>query len=140
MRDEFVPANRLYDIESGTTIVHPAHQATDEDVREALEENEVRADGGLSWSEDVSSATIEGTRVPVVQIDRIDGDIVVSVDVATAVSEGFEFVDIWQCKRVTVSICGQEFAATITSCSIEHGIAAIGLTDCEPFGAAGDSR
>ncbi|WP_281246927.1 hypothetical protein [Natrinema salaciae] len=33
----FVPASRLYDVESGTPIAHPAHQATDEDVRRALE-------------------------------------------------------------------------------------------------------
>ncbi|SFC65510.1 hypothetical protein SAMN05444422_11356 [Halobiforma haloterrestris] len=140
MCEEFVPASRLYHVESRTPIAHPAHQASDEDVREALEDREVRADGGPSWSEEVSSTTIEGTRVPVVQIDRIDGDVVVSVDVATGVDEGFEFTDIWQCKRVTVSISGREFAATITGCNIEHGIAAIGLTDCEPFGTAGDSR
>jgi hypothetical protein len=32
----FVPASRLYDIENRTPIAHPAHQATDEDVRRAL--------------------------------------------------------------------------------------------------------
>ncbi|MFC4542007.1 hypothetical protein ACFO5R_08720 [Halosolutus amylolyticus] len=96
-------------------------------------------------SRDDRSVTIDGARVPVVQIDRIDGDVIVSIDVATAVREGFEFTNIWQCKRVTVSISGREFAATITNCSIEHGVAAIGLTDCELFGSdtdrdGGDSR
>jgi len=47
----FVPANRLYDIESRTPIAHPAHQATDADVRRALENREVRADGGYSLSD-----------------------------------------------------------------------------------------
>jgi len=47
----FVPANRLYDIESRTPIAHPAHQATDADVRRALENREVRADGGYSSSD-----------------------------------------------------------------------------------------
>ncbi|SER93515.1 hypothetical protein [Natrinema salaciae] len=36
----FVPANRLYDVESGTVIAHPATQASDEDVRRALEGGE----------------------------------------------------------------------------------------------------
>lgn len=33
----FVPASRLYDVESRTPIAHPAHQATDADVRQAVE-------------------------------------------------------------------------------------------------------
>ncbi|WP_276252992.1 hypothetical protein [Halomontanus rarus] len=33
----FVPASRLYDVPSGTTIEHPALEATDDDVRRALE-------------------------------------------------------------------------------------------------------
>ncbi|WP_279387662.1 hypothetical protein [Natrarchaeobius chitinivorans] len=33
----FVPASQLYDVSSGTSVVHPAHQATDADVRRALE-------------------------------------------------------------------------------------------------------
>ncbi|MDS0473795.1 hypothetical protein [Natrinema sp. 1APR25-10V2] len=45
MRDEFVPASRLYDVESRTPIAHPAHQATDADVRQAFEEREAQADG-----------------------------------------------------------------------------------------------
>ncbi|WP_436347404.1 hypothetical protein [Natronorubrum sp. FCH18a] len=48
---EFVPASRLYDVESRTPIAHPAHQATDADVRHALEEREIRADGGHSSSD-----------------------------------------------------------------------------------------
>ncbi|MXV63880.1 hypothetical protein GS429_17800 [Natronorubrum sp. JWXQ-INN-674] len=44
---EFVPASRLYNVESRTPIAHPAHQATDDDVRRALEgDREIRADGG----------------------------------------------------------------------------------------------
>lgn len=46
MTTEFVPASRLYHVESRTPIAHPAHQASDEDVRDALEERAVRADGG----------------------------------------------------------------------------------------------
>jgi hypothetical protein len=34
---EFVPASRLYHVESRTPIAHPAEQATDEQVRRALE-------------------------------------------------------------------------------------------------------
>ena len=53
----FVPASELYDIESQTPIAHPAHQATDADVRRALEdrEREIRADGGkclTRWCDD----------------------------------------------------------------------------------------
>ena len=128
----FVPASELYDVESQTPIAHPAHQATDADVRRALEDQdrmrEIRADGGRH------SATIDGTRVPVVQIDRFDDDLILNVNVASAVNNGFDFTGIWQCKRVTVSITGGEFAATIGACSVEHGIAAIQLTDCELFG------
>ena len=47
---EFVPASRLYDLESRTPIAHPAHQATDADVRKALKQREIRADGGRSSS------------------------------------------------------------------------------------------
>ncbi|WP_176393213.1 hypothetical protein [Natronolimnobius baerhuensis] len=43
---EFVRASRLYHVWSRTPIAHPAHQASDVDVRRALEEREVRADGG----------------------------------------------------------------------------------------------
>ena len=46
----FVPASQLYDVENRTPIVHPAHQATDEDVRRALADREVRADGGIDHS------------------------------------------------------------------------------------------
>ncbi|OIB56229.1 hypothetical protein [Natrialba sp. SSL1] len=42
----FVPASRLYDVESRTPIAHPAHQATDEEVRRAVENREIRTDGG----------------------------------------------------------------------------------------------
>ena len=39
MREEpFVPASQLYDVGSQTPIAHPAHQATDDDVRRALED------------------------------------------------------------------------------------------------------
>ncbi|MCU4743391.1 hypothetical protein [Natronoglomus mannanivorans] len=36
----FVPASRLYDVHSETTIEHPAVQALDDDVRRALERGE----------------------------------------------------------------------------------------------------
>ncbi|SEH14628.1 hypothetical protein SAMN04487967_1693 [Natronorubrum sediminis] len=45
----FVPASELYHVESGTPIAHPAHQATDADVKRALEaegDREVCTDGG----------------------------------------------------------------------------------------------
>ncbi|WP_164722116.1 hypothetical protein [Haloterrigena salifodinae] len=42
----FVPTSELYDIESRTPIAHPAHQATDADVRRVLEQREIRSDGG----------------------------------------------------------------------------------------------
>lgn len=43
MTREFVPANRLFDVQSGERLAHPAYQATDDDVREA-----VRLNGGES--------------------------------------------------------------------------------------------
>ena len=55
---EFVPASELYDIESRTPIAHPAHQATDADVRRALEQREVRIDGG-----DASSGTVRSGKI-----------------------------------------------------------------------------
>ncbi len=51
MRSGFVPASRLYDVESRTPIAHPAHQATDADVRRALEERAIRTDGGTASSD-----------------------------------------------------------------------------------------
>ncbi|WP_275086347.1 hypothetical protein [Natronorubrum halophilum] len=36
--DSFVPASRLYNVDSRTPIAHPAHQATDEQVRRALKD------------------------------------------------------------------------------------------------------
>ncbi|AEH35963.1 hypothetical protein [Halopiger xanaduensis] len=133
---EFVRANRLYDVENRTPIAHPAHQASDADVRRALEERddrEIRTDGGTDSSERYVPVTIDGERVPAEQVDRFDGDVIVSVPVASAVSEGFDFSGIWRCKRVTVKIFGREFAATIAACSIEHGVAGIQLTECESF-------
>ncbi|MCU4972943.1 hypothetical protein OB955_09325 [Halobacteria archaeon AArc-m2/3/4] len=47
----FVPASRLYDVRSKTTIEHPAAQASDADVQRALEEREIRADGGADSSD-----------------------------------------------------------------------------------------
>ena len=57
---------------------------------------------------------------PAEQIDRYDGDLIVHVDVASAVSKAFDFSGIWRCKRVTVSIDGREFAATVSTCSLRH--------------------
>ncbi|AFO55970.1 MULTISPECIES: hypothetical protein [unclassified Natrinema] len=48
MHSGFVRASRLYDVASRTPIAHPTHQATDEDVRHALEDREVCTDGGQS--------------------------------------------------------------------------------------------
>ncbi|OVE84728.1 hypothetical protein B2G88_10110 [Natronolimnobius baerhuensis] len=62
------------------------------------------------------------------------------VEVAAAVSEGFDFTGIWRCKRVTVETPGIQFTATITACSVEHGIAAIRLADRETVKSDGDSR
>ncbi|PCR89407.1 hypothetical protein CP557_01945 [Natrinema ejinorense] len=50
MRSGFVQASELYDVDSRTPIAHPAHQATDEDVRQAFDDREIRADGGHSSS------------------------------------------------------------------------------------------
>ena len=53
MCSEFVPASELYHVESRTPIAHPAHQATDADVRRALEaegDREVCTDGGTDSS------------------------------------------------------------------------------------------
>ena len=50
MSEAFVPASELYDIESRTPIAHPAHQATDADVRRALERRKIRTDGGNASS------------------------------------------------------------------------------------------
>ncbi|WP_275039633.1 hypothetical protein [Natrialba chahannaoensis] len=36
-RTLFVRASQLYDVDSRTPIAHPAHQATDEEVRRATE-------------------------------------------------------------------------------------------------------
>lgn len=52
---EFVPASRLYDVDSRMPIAHPAHQATNADVRRALEQREIRIDGGHSSSDTVQS-------------------------------------------------------------------------------------
>ncbi|WP_277410045.1 hypothetical protein [Natrinema longum] len=37
MTDEFVRASRLYDVETRTVLVHPAYQATDDEIRHSLE-------------------------------------------------------------------------------------------------------
>ncbi|AFO58810.1 MULTISPECIES: hypothetical protein [Natrinema] len=37
MTAEFVRASRLYDVETRTPIAHPTYQATESDVRRALE-------------------------------------------------------------------------------------------------------
>ena len=50
MFDLFVRASELYDVDSRTPIAHPAHQASDDEVKRALEQREVRADGGTSSS------------------------------------------------------------------------------------------
>lgn len=44
----FVPASRLYDVESRTAIAHPAAQATDEEVRRAIENPAIQTDSGHS--------------------------------------------------------------------------------------------
>ncbi|WP_277410066.1 hypothetical protein [Natrinema longum] len=37
MRSGFVQASELYDVESRSPIAHPAHQATDAEIRRTLE-------------------------------------------------------------------------------------------------------
>ncbi len=100
-----------------------------EDLRDAAGERQLVTDGGQSVDRDEQSVTIDGDRVPVVQIDRFDGDVIVSVKVSTAVRQGFDFTGIWQCKPVTASIGGREFSATVSGCTIEHGVAAIRLNE-----------
>jgi len=51
MHSGFVRASELYDVENGMPIAHPAHQATDADVRRALEDREVCTDGGQPSSD-----------------------------------------------------------------------------------------
>ncbi|ELY46168.1 hypothetical protein [Natronorubrum tibetense] len=60
---EFVPASQLYIVESRTPIAHPAHQATDADVQNALEEREIRADGGRTHSSSAPDCYDCGARV-----------------------------------------------------------------------------
>ncbi|NGM69993.1 hypothetical protein G6M89_13405 [Natronolimnobius sp. AArcel1] len=45
---EFVRASRLYHVSSRTPIAHPAHQASDDDVRHVPEDRKIRTDGGHS--------------------------------------------------------------------------------------------
>lgn len=66
----FVPASQLYDVGSQTPIAHPAHQATDEDVRRALEEQESRIDDGPDQLIDRNSVPPQGQSDPV-PINRI---------------------------------------------------------------------
>ncbi|WP_455447855.1 hypothetical protein [Natrinema thermotolerans] len=56
MRSGFVRASELYDAKSRTPIAHPAHQATDADVRRALEDRVICTDGGQPSSDTEQSA------------------------------------------------------------------------------------
>ncbi|WP_436343755.1 hypothetical protein [Natronorubrum sp. FCH18a] len=56
---EFVPASRLYDVESRTPTAHPAHQATDADVRRALKKRGVRTDGSVNSDTEVRNVRVE---------------------------------------------------------------------------------
>lgn len=75
----------------------------------------------------VDQMTIEGDDIPVYQLDEYSGRIIVSVDVAEAVHNGFNFAPIYRHNDVNVSLGDEDFQATIASCEIEHGIAAIRL-------------
>ncbi|QCC59415.1 DUF1643 domain-containing protein [Natrinema thermotolerans] len=62
MRSGFVRASELYDVDSRTPIAHPAHQATDTDVRRALEDREICTDGGQPSSDTDQSPLLEDDR------------------------------------------------------------------------------
>ena len=70
MRSGFVLASELYDVESRTSIAHPAHQATDEDVRRALENREIRADGGFEQSSSGTDQLTTETIQPQIRLRR----------------------------------------------------------------------
>lgn len=77
--------------------------------------------------DDSETVTIDEDEVPVHQIDQHEGRVILSVDVSTAVEQGFNFSSIWRHKQVDVSMDDRDFRATIDMCSVEHGFAAIGL-------------
>lgn len=72
---------------------------------------------------------INGEGVPVEQVDEFDGDLILSTGVTTAVEHGFNFANIWRHNSVTVENDEEKFDATVVACEIEHGMAAIRLTD-----------
>ena len=74
---------------------------------------------------------INGEQVPVEQVDEFDGDLILSTDVTRAVNEGFDFTDIWRHVSVEVENAERTFTASVVACEIEHGMAAIRLTDIE---------
>ncbi len=82
MREAFVPASRLYDVRSGNRIAHPARQASDDDVRRAVEERTVRTDGGHETNElKRAVATADGRCLyhghQTTNVETIDGEDVV---------------------------------------------------------------
>jgi len=74
---------------------------------------------------------IDGEQLPVEQVDRFDGDLIASAGVTTAVEHGFDFANIWRHNEVEVEKDDGTFTATVVACEIEHGMAAIRLTDME---------
>jgi len=74
---------------------------------------------------------IDGEQVPIEQVDEHEGDLLLSTVVAKAVGDGFDFGNIWRHKEVTVKNADETMTATVVSCSIEHGMAAVRLTDID---------
>lgn len=66
----FVPASQLYDVGNQTPIAHPAHHATDGDVRRALEQQKSRAEESSDQLNDRNSVPPQGQSDPV-PINRI---------------------------------------------------------------------
>ena len=81
---------------------------------------------------------INGEHIPVEQVDEFDGDLILSTDVTRAVNEGFDFADIWRHVSVEVDSDEETFTATVVACEIEHGMAAIRLTDLGVIGMQSD--
>ncbi|WP_247729912.1 hypothetical protein [Halovivax limisalsi] len=67
MTGEFVRASRLYDVESRTPIAHPATQATDAEVREAIatEERQLVTDGGTTRRDELIREAEEKARAEI---------------------------------------------------------------------------
>jgi len=78
---------------------------------------------------EIEEYLIDGEQVPVEQVDEFEGDLILSTGVTTAVEQGYDFANIWRHRSVTVENDERTFTATVVACEIEHGMAAIRLTD-----------